>query len=313
MSAPTLRAQLRAMALENLGLKIISLFCALGLFAFIHGAGGDAQRTFSVGVVVIRPPDSANRELLTQPPTEIGITVRGPRSQLDDLRPETLGSLRLDLRSGRDTRVDLDASMFSIPAGLTVEQIIPQAIQLKWDDVIERPLPIQVARTGEPAPGLAVKGPIQTEPATVIAHGPRTSLDVMQIARTAPFDVSGMAEGTYRRTLPLDKPPSYVSFDNETIVAVAEIVRELKTAKFKLKVEVVGVPRATTSPSNVTVTVIGTPEDVNGLLPEAIVPRVEPRSAGADITKPSSAVLDVLVDVPRVKVEIEPKQVLVKW
>jgi len=308
------RDGVRAALLENLGLKLISLFCALALYAFIHGAGDDAQRTFSVGVVVLRPPDSANRELLTQPPTEVGIVLRGPRTQLDDLHADDIGSLRLDLRSGRDARIDLDPSMFHVPAGLAVEQIIPSTIKLRWDDVIERPIPVQVARTGEPAPGFTMKGSIVSEPATVNTHGPRSIVEVMQFARAAPFDVTNLTEGVYKRPLALDKPPNLVTFDTENVVASIEIVRELKTMKFPhLKVEIVGIARATTVPGTVTVNVTGTPEDLNGLIAEAIVPRVEPKTTGVDITKPNSVYMDVLVDVPRAKAEVEPRQVLVKW
>ena len=81
----------------------------------------------------------------------------------------------------------------------------------------------------------------------------------------------------------------------------------------KMKVEVIGVPRATTNPGTVTVAVTGTPEDVNAITPDMVVPRVEPKSAGDDISKPGSDNLPVLVDLPRVKAEVEPKSVVVKW
>ena len=54
-------------------------------------------------------------------------------------------------------------------------------------------------------------------------------------------------------------------------------------------------------------------QEVNDILPETIVPHVEPKTAEIDTTKPGSAMLDVLVEVPRVKVEVRPSQVLVKW
>src|SRR4029079_11089980 len=106
------------------------------------------------------PPDSANRTLVTQLPTEVSVTLRGSRTQLDDLHTDDLGSLRLDLRDGRRPSIDPDASMFHVPPGLTVEQIIPSSIMLRWDDVISRPIQLQVARTGEPVAGFSVKGAI---------------------------------------------------------------------------------------------------------------------------------------------------------
>ncbi len=317
-----IRETLRAALLENVGLKVLSLLCALGFYAFVHGAE-NAQRTFEVSVVSIMPPESANRELLTQIPNEVAVTLRGTRTKLDDLRADDLGSLQLDLRKGRETRVDLDPSMFHVPASLTVEQIYPASIDLRWDDVVTRSIPVQIARAGDPAPGFTVKGAPAAEPRAVNARGPRSEVDVMQFARAAPFDVTGLTEGVYRRSLALDKPPKLVTYDVESIAATVEIARELLRKEFaSKKVEVVGLARATTNPPVVTVRVTGTVEDVNALTPEAIVPRVEPRAAGVDTSQPGSAYLDVLVDVPHAKtkpeaqpptVEILPSKVLVKW
>ena len=80
-----LRDAIRGALLDNLGLKIISLLFALGVYAFIHGAE-NALRTIAVSIVSVMPPESANRQLMTQLPTEVVLTVRGSRTHLDDLR-----------------------------------------------------------------------------------------------------------------------------------------------------------------------------------------------------------------------------------
>ncbi|MFS8070233.1 MAG: CdaR family protein [Byssovorax sp.] len=311
------REQLRAAFFDNMGLKALSVGSALALYAFIHGADNDL-RTLPVNVVAAMPPLSANRQLLTQLPNEVSITLRGSRTQLDTLRTDDLGSIRLDLRSGRESTIELDPdtipSMINIPIGLAVEQVIPSQIKVRWDDVVSRQIPVQVARTGDPAPGYTMKGSIVIDPAEITAKGPRSIVDVMQFARSAPFDVSGLTEGTYRRPLPLDKPPNLVTFSPESVITMVEIGRELVTKQFpRLKVEVIGLPRATTNPPTVTVFVTGTAADVSALLPEAIVPRVEPKTAGDDTTKPGSDNLPVLVDLPRVKATVEPPKVVVKW
>lgn len=308
------RGAVRSALLENLGLKLISLMFALGVYAFIHGAE-NAQRTIAVSVVSVMPPENANRQLMTQIPTEVAVTLRGSRTHLDDLRSDDLGSLQLDLRSARETRIDLEPSMFHVPVGLTVQQIYPPTIEVRWDDVIERQIPVQIPRTGELAPGLVAKGATAADPPVIIARGPSSVIDVVQFARTAPFDVTGLIEGVHRRTLALDKPPKLATYNAESVVATIDVARELLRKPFPaLKVEVVGVARATTKPSTVNVTVVGTVEDVNEISAEAIVPRVEPKAAGIDTSKPGSAYLDVLVDVPqRVRVEVQPPKVLVKW
>jgi hypothetical protein len=309
----SVRDNIRAALLDNLGLKILSLLCALGIYAFIHGAE-NAQRTFSVSIVTIMPPESANRQLMTQIPNEVKVTLRGSRTQLDDLRTDDLGTLQLNLRSGRETNMDLKPGMFRVPAGVEIEEIHPPSIELRWDDVVLRDIPVQIARTGEPAQSFAVKGVIVSEPKSVQARGPRSIVDVMQYARAAPFDVTGLTEGVYRRPLPLDKPPKLVTYDVESVIATVEIAREVAKKEFaNLRVEVVGLPRAVTTPPTVKVRLVGSNDDVNAVSPESLVPRVEPKTAGVDLAKPGSAYLDVLLDVPNVKVEINPPKVLVKW
>src|SRR3954466_14223475 len=102
-----IRDQVRALFVENLGLKTLSVCCAVALYAFTHGPE-TAQRTFSVSVLSIMPPDSVKRQLLTQLPTEVGITLKGPRTQLDELHTDDIGAVRLDLRSGQDAKIDID-------------------------------------------------------------------------------------------------------------------------------------------------------------------------------------------------------------
>jgi hypothetical protein len=206
--------------------------------------------------------------------------------------------------------------MFHIPAGLTVEQIIPSSITVKWDDVIQKSIPVQVPRTGEPAAGYVVKGAVTSDPVEVQAHGPRSVIDVLQVARAAPFDVSGLGPGLHTVKLPLDKPASnQVTYDVDNVTASVDIARQLVQKTFsKLKVEVLGPTRAITRPSTVTVVVTGTPEDLNAVTADAIVPRVEPKAVGDDITKPGNDNLPVVVDAPKgVTVLVDPPKVVVTW
>src|SRR6185369_3959246 len=60
-----LRDQIRAAFFENLALKILSLCCAMALYAFTHGSE-TAQRVFPVKVLSILPPNPAKRQLISQ-------------------------------------------------------------------------------------------------------------------------------------------------------------------------------------------------------------------------------------------------------
>ena len=309
-----LRDQIRTALFENMGLKILSLCCAMALYAFTHGSE-TAQRAFSVSVLSILPPNAAKRQLISQLPTEVRITLRGPRTQLDDLHSDDIGALQLDLRTGKDAKIELDEKMFRIPAGLTVEQITPSSLEVKWDDVISRAVPVQVPRTGEPLAGFVVRGVVVSDPVEVQVRGPRSVVEAIKSARAAPFDVTGLGQGIHTLKLPLDKPPSLTSYDLDQVSASVDIARQLVTKTFsRLKVEVIGIPRATTRPGTVSVVVTGTAEDVAAISPDAIVPRVEPRAAGDDLNNPGNDNLPVIVDVPKsVSAQVDPPKVVVTW
>jgi YbbR domain-containing protein len=306
-----IRERARGWVVENFWLKLFSLVCSLALYAFIHGAES-AQRTVEVDVVVLPPPQ--DRQLLTQLPTQVAVILHGPRTQLDALKRDDIGALQIDLRSGRGNRIDFDAGALHLPTGVSVEQMYPSFVETRWDDIVQKEVQIQASRTGEPSPGLAVKGSVLVEPAQVTVRGPKSTLNVMQLVRTTPYDVAGLSEGIHKRQLTLDRPPPLVTYDIDNVLATVEITRALVPKELtKLKVQIVGILRASAQPGTVTVKITGTAEDVNAIDPDAIVPRVEPKAAGLDVTKPGNAYLDVLVDLPKVTVEVIPTKVFVQW
>jgi YbbR domain-containing protein len=299
---------------ENLGLKILSFAFALGLYAFVHGSE-EAQRTLPVDVVARAPPASAGRVLLTQLPSVVQVTVRGPRTLLDDMKADDLGAFQPDLRSGKVDHVEFDPSVIHIPPGVRVEQIDPPSVGLRWEDQVSREIPVQASITGQPAPGFVVKGAPKAEPATVRASGPRSLVDVVQFARAAPFDVTGLdQEKAHEHVLALDHPPPRVEFTTQIVTVKVEIGREeLQRIFVKVPVQVVGVPRGVLSPNEVDVKVEGPPELVRSLRPEQVVPTVDLRSSGFTLTSPGSGRLPVVIGLEGCRATVQPQMVVVRW
>jgi len=79
-----------------------------------------------------------------------------------------------------------------------------------------------------------------------------------------------------------------------------------------VRVEVVGAPAATTRPETVTVRVKGVGSAVGNIEADQIVPRIE-LPADIDLKKHGSIMAKVLLTIENVDIEIEPKEVLVKW
>jgi YbbR domain-containing protein len=298
--------------LDNLGLKALSFVLAFGFFIFLRGSERE-ERRFDVAVNYSEPPVTARRVLVKEPPSQISVTLRGPRTMLESLSRD-LGTLTLDLSTGHENEVPLTAAMIpNVPEGVEVVQVFPARIDLRWDDIVSRELPVSATRSGEVASGHSVVGQVVVTPQTVQATGPRTIVDLMQVARADTFDSTELGEGFHERTLPLNLPPQGVDYNVASVLAAVQVVREKKTVSFKaVRVEVVGLPEATTKPELVTVRVTGAPDLVTGLDTNQIVPRVELPS-DVDTSKKGSRIARVVWTLQGATVELEPKEVLVKW
>ncbi len=149
---------LREAFTENIGLKVLSFTFAVGLFAFMYGQQEEQQRTIPVAVVMRPPPEGSQRELMTQIPASIHVTLRGQGRAIERLVQTGVPPVEIDLRSASAEQVVFDDSMFSLPPDVSVSMIDPPSIDLEWEDVIARQIPVQASITGQPAEGYVVKG-----------------------------------------------------------------------------------------------------------------------------------------------------------
>lgn len=299
---------LRSSVTDNVGLKLLSLLFAFVLYSFVH-ASHEAERTFTLNVIALTPPETSNRILVTQIPT-VTAKIRGAASLLDDLHADDIGTLQLDLRGGNEARVTLQPSMIPVPPGLEVAQITPPAIDLQWEDRIVRDVAVQVGVVGAPAAGFIVKGAPLSDPQTVRARGPKSEVLVLQHARADAFDVTGLAEGKYSRPLAIERAPGRVSFDAQSVTATVDIAREVVERPFqKVPVAVLGKPQAKAQPIEVDVRLVCPPEVVRALRPEQIVPRVQIASAADH----GSEAMPVQLSIDPCDVHVTPPTVIVRW
>jgi YbbR domain-containing protein len=300
---------LRGAFTENVNLKLLSFGFALILYSLVHGSQ-DWQRSVRVAVDTRVPPEAADRVLVTRIPPEVRVTLRGPQSVVEDLKTDDFGSVQLDLHDGTQTRVVFTPQMFHFPAGVKVEQIDPPAIDLSYDERVVRDVPVQVSVAGTPAPGFVVKNVPVADPASVRARGPKSDVMVLQHARAEAFDVTGLTEGRYTRTLAIDRPRDDVTYSMASVQVSLEIAREVAERPFtKIPVAVVGQLKARTQPAEVDVRLTCPPEILRGLRPEQIVPRVQVTSAAEH----GSVALPVQLSIDKCDVQITPSTVVVRW
>jgi hypothetical protein len=292
---------------ENFSLKLLSVGCALLLYSLVHSAQ-DAQRTVSASVVVELPRDTKDRVLVDQTP-QVRLFLRGPTAALDEIRPDDL-SLEVQLSSTNERVVKLDSKMVHLPSQVRIEAFDPASVELVWEEIITRDVPIQVNWAGTPAPGFVTKGAPEAEPKVVRAHGPKSEVENLQYARAAAFDVNGLTEGPYPRDLRLDPPPPRVSYEKNTVTVTAEIARELTSRQFPRRpVVVTGLVKSKTVPAEVDVSLTCPPENLRGLRDEQIQPRVEVKTTATS----GSESAPVTLQIDKCEARIIPSTVVVKW
>lgn len=307
---------LRAALTQNLGLKGLSFAFALGLFVYQKGQQDQQQRTVPVGVVMRLPPETAKRELMTPIPASIHVTLKGSTRAIDQLLQAGVAPVEIDLRDGQRESVAFEARMFTLPPEVEITIIDPPNIDLEWQDVVTRQVPLQASITGKAADGFILKGEPEVDPHEMTVRGPVGLVEVIQYVRLAAFDVSGLTEGAYRRPIAIDAPPNRVSYIGPRSATVtATIARRLSEARFpKRTIEVIGVPNAVVTPRQVDVTVIGPPEIVRALRGEQVIPRIDlTKIEELDLKGHGSATVKVTVDVADADSEVQPPSVTVKW
>jgi len=305
----TIAERLKTALTENMNLKLLSFGFALVLYSMVHG-GQDAQTSVSVDLDVLLPPETANRILVDKSKESVKLTVRGPRAAIEELHARDIGAIQIDARTGSEKRIPIDPASIRLPPGVHVEQVDPPAIDLVWEDRVERDVPIQVSVVGTPAPGYVVKGAPKPEPHDVRVKGPKTAVMTLQFARAEAFDVNGLGEGVVSKQLAIDKPQPQLSYDVPSVKVALEITREIVERPFtKLAVAVVGPPKGKTQPAEVDVRLVCPPEVLRALRPEQVVPRVEVKSH-----EPTGSVtLQVEVSVDKCEAHITPSTVIARW
>lgn len=309
-------AAVRDALTQNVGLKVLSLIFAFGLFAFLHAQEDRQQRTVPVGVILRLPPESAEREIMTPIPASIQVTLRGSTRAIDSLLQAGIPPIEVDLRAGTLDTLVFDPKAFSLPHGVEITIIQPPSIPLEWQNVITRRVPVQASVTGKPAEGYVVKGESTVDPNQVTVRGPEELVEVMQFVRLASFDVSGLTDGTYRRRIALDTPPSRVSILGARAATMTlTIARRVSESRFANRpVEVIGLVGAYTVPRSVDVSVVGPPEVVHALRSEQIVARADVSQVGSvKSEKHGSISVKVTVNLAQAEVETQPPTVTVRW
>ena len=173
---------------HNIGLKLVSLLLAIGLWTVVSG-DPIAEVEMKVPIEFHNLPD--NLEIDSASFTEAQIRVRGPERVIHRLQAADLHA-EIDLVSVRpgERTFDLTSRQVRVPRDLEVVQIIPGQFHLSFDNRETRTVEVRPRVTGNFASGLRVKQ-VTADPSSVIITGPRRRVEAVEDATTDPVDISG--------------------------------------------------------------------------------------------------------------------------
>jgi YbbR domain-containing protein len=184
---------LRRHVLHNLGLRLISVGLATGLWLALSR---EPIAEVAVDVPIEFRNIPANLEINSEHIPTAQIRLRGPERIVHRVRSSDVYVVIniSDLKPG-DRTFDLTAQQVRQPTGLEVVQVVPSEVHVGFDLRLTRQVPIHPRVMGAFADGYQI-GQITVEPSTIAISGPKKRVENVEAAITDPVDVSGAIQQT---------------------------------------------------------------------------------------------------------------------
>ncbi len=215
---------------RDLGLRVIALLIAAGLWVFVNAGQRTAIESLHVPVEYRKLP--AGLVILNQPPRFVKVQVAGPRTLLSLLDPGRLAA-RLDLSGIGPGRASfkINPAMFGVPRQTIVTSVSPSEVVLDVGQVIRRELPVHVDLQGPVGAGYEVAD-VQATPALVTATGLSRFVSPLERVNTGTFDVRG-ATGDVARRVALEKPGAAVSLSITAVDVKVRVAETITNREFR--------------------------------------------------------------------------------
>jgi YbbR domain-containing protein len=223
---------------DELPIKVLSMVLAVTLFVLVRN-DKDASSGAYVKVVYTLPED---RVLVSDPPPEVKVSVRGPWTKLQHL-DRAIEPIHVDLTRVRTPEVRIDEDTIKVPTGVRVAAIQPSEIPVEFEPRVVREVPVQPILEGEPAEGFRVAHVI-AEPNKVRIDGAKSAVESMTRAPTRPLRVAD-ARGGVSGEVALEAPPVHTRFLDPTMVTVRADVQPAMVERVfgDVPVKIVGLTR----------------------------------------------------------------------
>lgn len=184
---------------KNWGLKLTALGMAILLWMGVRAS--EPERATFPGIPVevdLRDPDW---QLAGEPePATVRVTVLGPTGELMSMANDP-PRIVLPVERVTDTLESqvVPVQWVQLPAGIRDARVLdlqPDTIRLRYERLASSTLPVRVRTTGSLPEGYTLLTPVSTNPAVVVARGPRARLSDVDSIPLLPVDLSGLRSTT---------------------------------------------------------------------------------------------------------------------
>jgi YbbR domain-containing protein len=207
---------------KDLLLKVLSL-CLGALLWYLVVGEDQVDMNIEVPIEVLNLPESL--VIANQYKKELDVTIRGPRSLIQELRNRNI-SRPIDLSQAVPGTIIIknDKDSIPLPRGISILQLQPANITLSIDQLVQKTIPIHAVTEGQVAEGYTLKR-ITLDPDKIIVSGPKKVIDSELAFKTYVINLDKLDHST---TLPvnLNLTPEFINLIGETVVVATIEVQE---------------------------------------------------------------------------------------
>ena len=261
----------------HIGLKIVSVGLAILLWMMVSSQRASVERGLRIPLELQNLPE--NLEMVEPPQESVDVRVRGTADALGRLGQGDLVAT-IDLSTAQPGRrlFHLSAERVKAPFAVTVTQVAPASVGIRFEQSATRIVPVHPSVEGEPAAGFIV-GQISADPPTVEIVGPESILRRVTEAITEPLWV-GEARTNIRSSVVVGVADEGVRLKSvkTTVVSVAIVPapeeRQFTSVPVRARNLTSGLS-ATITPPVVRVRVRGTKEAITKIRDSSIIAYVD--------------------------------------
>ena len=180
---------------NNLGLKLISLVVAAGVWFFVVIVN-KPELNLVVPVKFENVPP--NMALVGDERPELQVRVKGNQNALSSLGSRRIvASLDLSRVPAGEHTFHLSARQINLPPGVQVNRIVPGQVKVRLEPLMERLLPVEAVVLGVPAEGYELRE-VAVFPKTVRVLGAKSKVEELESVRTASLNITGFDSSVTR-------------------------------------------------------------------------------------------------------------------